>query len=118
VRWCERSLQVNVDDRVPLIFGHVCQHSVAQNARVVDDDVERAKGIDRGLNQALRAFERRHAVAVGDRLATERLDLFDNLLRRAGVAAGAINAAAKVVDDDLRTMRCKAERMLAADAAA
>ena len=71
-----------------------------------------------GVDQALRALPRRHAVAVGDGLAAHALDLVDHLLGRAEVAARAVDVAAEVVDDDLGAVGGQAERVLAPDAAA
>ncbi len=51
------------------------EHPVAQDAGVVDDDVEVAEGLDRRVDQPLGALPRRDVVAVGDRLAAHRLDL-------------------------------------------
>jgi hypothetical protein len=78
----ERALQVHGDDRVPLLLGHVDEHAVAQDAGVVDDRVQVAERLDRGVDEALRALPRGDAVAVRDRLAAHALDLVDDLLRR------------------------------------
>ena len=43
----ERALEVDGDDGVPLLLGHVGEHAVAQDAGVVDDDVEVAERVDR-----------------------------------------------------------------------
>jgi len=39
----EVSLEVDGDDGVPLFFAHVEDHAVAEDAGVVDEDVERPK---------------------------------------------------------------------------
>ena len=109
---------MDLDDRVPLLLGHVGQHPVAQDAGVVDQHVEVAEGLDRGVDQALRAFPGRDVVAVGDRLATHAADLLDHLLGRTEIAAGAVHVAAEVVDHDLAPWLGQAQRVLAADAPA
>ena len=42
----EGALEVHLDDRVPLLLGHVDEHAVAQDAGVVDEHVEVAEGVD------------------------------------------------------------------------
>ena len=83
----EVALEVDVDDRVPLGLGHVGDHAVAQDARVVDEHVQLAERVDRGLDQALAALPVGAAVGVRHRLAAHRLDLLDHLLRGTGVGA-------------------------------
>ena len=82
VRWCEGALQVHLDDGVPLLFAHVGHHAVTQDAGVVDDGVQVTEGVDCGLDESLCASPRGDVVAVGDRLATHRLDLVHHLLGR------------------------------------
>ena len=62
----------------------------------------RAERVDRGLHDRLAALGRGDRVGVGDGLAAGRLDLVDDLLGRALVAAGAVDGAAEVVDHDER----------------
>ena len=85
---------------------------------VVDDDVEVAEGLDRGVDDCLGAVEVGDAVGVGDRLAAGGDDLVDDRLCGAGVGAAAVGGAAEVVDDDLGAQRCEQQRVLTADAAA
>ena len=105
------------DDRVPLVLFHVHEHPVAQDAGVVDEDVEPAERVDRVLDEAAGAGEVGDVLAVGDGLAARGLDLGDDLLRRRQVGALAGERAAEVVDDDLRAGRGERERVRAADAA-
>ena len=46
--------QVHRDDRVPLLGRHLHQGAVAQDAGVVDQSVETAELLDRGLHQPVR----------------------------------------------------------------
>ena len=92
-------------------------HPVAEDAGVVDQDVEVAERLDRGVDQVLRALPVGDVVAVGHGLAAERLDLVDDLLRRRGVRAGSVVGATEIVDDDLGPLAGEEQRMLAADAA-
>ena len=78
----EVALEVDADDRVPLLLGGVHQHPVADEARVVDQDVEPAEGVDRLLHHRGRLLEVRDVRTVGDGLAAERLDLGDDLVGR------------------------------------
>ena len=56
-------------------------------------------------------------LAVRDRLAAERLDLADDVVRRPLARALAGERRAEVVDDDLRAGARERERVLAADPA-
>ena len=80
VRRSERPLEVDLDDRVPLCLGHVGEHPVAQDAGVVDDDVEPAEAVDRALHHPTGGLEVADVVGVGDGLAAHALDLVDDLL--------------------------------------
>ena len=113
----EVALEVDVDDGVPLLLGHVDDDSIAQDAGVVDEDVEVAEGLDGRVHEALRALPRRDAVAVRDGLPAHGDDLVRHLLGRGAVAAGAVGGAAEVVHDDLRSLPGEQQRVLAADAA-
>ena len=61
--------------------------------------------------------ERTDVADVGDGLAAGGGDLVDDLLRRTDVAAGAVAAAAEVVDHDLGTLVGQHQGVLTADAA-
>ena len=90
---------------------------VAQDAGVVDDDVDAPVGVDRGLHDRLAALGRGDRVGVGDGLAARGFDLVDHLLGGAGVAAGAVDRAAEVVHHDERAPRGEQQRVLASEAA-
>ena len=111
----EGALEVHLDHRVPLRLAHVGEHAVAQDAGVVDEDVEAAEGVDGGLHEALGAVPVADVVGVGDGLAAHGLHLVDHLLGRAGVVALAVHRAAEVVDHDLGAVVGEEERVLAAD---
>ena len=106
---------MHVDDRIPLLLGHVGQHAIAQDSGVVDHRVQVAERLDRGVDQPLRTFPRGDTVSVGNGIATHRLDLLNDLFGRAEIAASAIDVAAKVVDHDLRAVGSQTEGMFAPD---
>ena len=83
----EVTLEVDVDDRVPLLLGHVEAHLVAEDPGVVDEDVEPAELVDRLRDQRLAAVPGRDVVEVGDGLPAGGDDLVDDLLGRALVRA-------------------------------
>src|SRR5439155_1712702 len=58
----EGALQVDGDDRVPLLLAHVEDHAVAQDAGAGDERVEAAPGLE------CRAHEARGTVPGGDRI--------------------------------------------------
>ena len=103
----EVALQVHADDRVPLFLARREQHAVAHEAGVVDEHVEAAERVDRGLHEPLRAVPVGDVVGVRDRLAAERVDLVDDVLRGPALAAGAVARDAEVVHDDARALACE-----------
>jgi hypothetical protein len=111
------ALQVHGDHGVPLLLGHVDEHTVAQDAGVVHEDVEVAERLDGGVDQALAAFPVGHVVAVGDGLAAHALDLGHDLLGRRETATRAVGGAPEVVHDDLGALGGEEEGVLTADAA-
>ena len=113
----EVALEVHLDHRVPLVLLHVHEHAVAEDPGVVDEDVEAAEALDRRLHHAFGAGEVGDVLAVRDRLAAERLDLADDVVRRPFARALAGERRAEVVDDDLRAGARERERVLAADPA-
>ena len=94
------AVEVDVDHRVPEVGRHVVERLVAEDAGVVDDDVDASEGVERGLHDRRSALGRRHRIGVGDSLAAECRDLVDHPLGGALVAAGAVDRSAEVVDDD------------------
>jgi hypothetical protein len=66
---------VHLDDQVPVLVLEVLEGNVAQDAGVVDEDVDAAKGLDGGLDDALAVLD---AVVVGDGLAAGLFDLVDD----------------------------------------
>ena len=48
---------MHADHVVPLVDGHVDEHAVAQDAGVVDQDVEAAEGLDRRFDHPLGGVE-------------------------------------------------------------
>jgi hypothetical protein len=110
------ALEVDVDDRVPFLLGHVHDHPVPQDPGVVHQHVQVAERVDRGLDEALGPFPVGHVVHVGHALAAHGLDLVDHLLRRRPVVAGPVDVAAEVVDHDLGALGGEEQRVLAAEA--
>src|SRR5207249_3346760 len=64
----ERALEVDLDDSVPLALGHVHEHAVAEDARVVYQHVEAAERRDRLLDHLLRSGEIADVTRVRNRL--------------------------------------------------
>ena len=114
----EGAAEVHVEHRVHLVGRHVLERRVAQDAGVVDDDVDLAEGVDGRLHDRRAALGRGDAVVVGDGLAAGRLDLVDDLLGGRLGAAGAVGGAAEVVDDDERAPLGEVEGVRPAEAAA
>ncbi|MNO40622.1 hypothetical protein D3C76_307760 [compost metagenome] len=71
----EGALDVNVLDQVPLLFGHLVERTVAQDAGVVDQDVNRTEDLKRGGDDFVALG---HRVVVGDSLATHGANFRDH----------------------------------------
>ena len=95
---------MHLDHRVPFRFHHVHQHAVAQNARVVHQNVQPAERFDRLIDHSFRAEKIGDVVGVHDRLAAGFLDRAHDFLRRRLIGANAVAAGPQVVDHDLRAM--------------
>lgn len=49
---CRVTLEVDIDDEIPLVFGHREAHGVSQKASIVDDDVELAEAVESGFDES------------------------------------------------------------------
>src|SRR5436190_12941827 len=103
-RHVERAVQVHVDHVVPIRPAHAVEDTVAEDAGVVDENVDVPKGIDRRLHDRLGILglgdrERRY-----DGLAAGLLDVLDGFLRRPLIAAGAVQRGAEVDHYDAGTL--------------
>ena len=97
----ERALEVDADDRVPLLLGHVEEHAVAQDAGVVDQHVEagrtpRRPGRPGARRRPSRPRRRRWPQPRRPRPRSRR-----RLPGRARVGPVAADRAAQVVDHDV-----------------
>ena len=72
------SLDVYLHHQVPVLVFHVLEANVAQDAGIVDEDINPAEGLDRGLDDLVAILD---GVVVCDGLAASRCDLLDNLVR-------------------------------------
>ena len=103
---------MNRDDGIPEVLGRLGKTLVAQNARVVDQDVDLAEGIDCRLEDILTAFDAGDVVVVRDSLTPRRLDLIHDQIGHRSTRARAIARATEIVDDDGRTFSGKRQCML------
>ena len=78
----------------------------------------RPNAVERGLHDGGATLGGGDRVGVEDGLATGGLDLVDDLLAGSGVAAGAVDRTAHVVDDHERTPAGEQQRVLPPEAAA
>ena len=74
-------IQVHAVEEVPIIRRHLLKACVPENPGVVDDNIDRAKGVERGLDNPVAILDR---VMVGNRLAAESLDLRHDGISGAG----------------------------------
>src|SRR5581483_2788055 len=111
----EVALEVDVDDGVPVGLLHVEAHAVAEDAGVVDQDVESPELVDGLLDELLAAFPRGDVIEVGSGVAARPLDLVDDLLGGPLLAGLTGHRTPHVVDDDLRPFGRQQEGLGAPD---
>ena len=99
--------QVHLDDRVPLLGGHLRQRAVAQDAGVVDQRVEPAELLDGGAHDALAVLDLGAVADVQHGRATARGDLVDD-----GLAGRLVDLA----DDHAGSLARQLERLTPAEA--
>jgi hypothetical protein len=73
----ERTEHVDLVDQVPVGLRHLLERDVAQDPGVVDQDVDLAERVDRGLDDLVAVLDR---VVVRDGVAALVLDLGDDLV--------------------------------------
>ncbi len=106
------------DHDVPIVFGHIDEHPIAQDARVVHQDVDPAPGLDPEPDGTLGAIHRRDVVrAHGDRYV-QALELRGDRFDHRGVGSGAVSLCAGVVDDHRGSLGREPAGVLAAHPAA
>src|SRR5262249_10255285 len=93
----EAAEDVDAVDEIPVLLAELVEARVAEDAGVVDDDVDAPPGVERGLHDLAAVLDR---VVVGDGLAARGLDLLDDLVGGRAALAPAVHRAAQVVDHD------------------
>ncbi|MNI66941.1 hypothetical protein D3C73_1225390 [compost metagenome] len=91
----ERRSHVAVNDRVPLLVAHLLDHVVPGETGVVDDDVDRAVGLDGGLHETVSEVRRRDAAHARHSFSASGTDLGDHFLSRFSI---------QVVNHDFRAV--------------
>lgn len=72
-----RSFDMNLDDQVPIIIGHVLEADISQDACIVQEYVDSSEFFDRCLNDLLAILD---AVVIGDGLAACLPNLVDDYI--------------------------------------
>ena len=106
---------MHLDDKAEVLERHLRETLVAQDAGVVDEDVDAAPGRERLLDHGLHGVRVGHRCAVRDRFATGDADLVDDRLGRLRRAAVAVDGATEVIDHHLRAARRERQGMLPAE---
>jgi hypothetical protein len=113
--WRKGAFEMHIDDGIPLVFGHVRQHPVAQNAGIVHQNMQHAKVLDGLVHHVGGTIPTRDIISIGNCLATHRLDLGDNLLCCCQVATLAVSGASHIVDYDLGALASELDRVTTSD---
>ncbi len=107
--------QIGADHRVPGERVGLEDEAVADDRRVVDDDVEPAEALDRERDGGGGGRWTRDALGEGGGALAQALR---QRLRDRGIAAAAVDRGAEIGDDDRRALRVQQLDDGAADAAA
>ncbi len=94
---------------------HVVERLVAEDAGIVDDDVDRAEGFDGGRHDGGPSFGSGDRVGVGDRLTAESLDLVDDPFGGALIGPGSVDGTTEVVDHHQRPSGREHQGVLASE---
>ncbi len=89
----EAAVQMHGDHVRPVRPAHAVEDAVAQDAGIVDQDIDAAEGVERRLDDFVGIARLADRQRRGDRFAAGFLDFVDDRLRRAGIGAGAVEAA-------------------------
>src|SRR5579864_8302225 len=112
----EAAVQVHADHVGPVRPAHAVKDAIAQNAGIVDQNVDPAERIERRLDDLIGIAGLADRERRGDGRAAGFLDLVDDGLGRSGIGAGAFEAGADIADHDARTLLRHEQRNAAADA--
>jgi hypothetical protein len=112
----EGAVEVHPQHVRPVRPAHAMEDTVAQNAGVVDQHIDPAKGGECGLDDLLGVLRLGDGERGSDRLTAAALDLVHHLVGGRGIGAGAFEARADVADDDAPTLAGHRQRNAAADA--
>ena len=112
----EVTLQMNGNYGVPLGFVHVDEHPVAEDPRVVDEDVQPPERIERALNHSSCSLEVGDVLRIGDGLSACGRDLRDDIGGGRALLGLAGERRAEVVDDDTGAGRGERESVRATEA--
>ena len=69
------TLDVDLEDEVPVLILHILEADIPQNTGIVDQDVDAAEGLDGGFDDLVAVLDR---IVVGNGLAAGFLDLVDH----------------------------------------
>jgi len=95
------AVEVDVEDGLPVFGFHFEEALVAEDAGVVDEDIEASEGGEGGFDDAFASLGGGDVVVVGDGLAAAGLDFRDDLVGGGtGAVPGTVTGAAEVVDHD------------------
>src|SRR5580692_4232535 len=91
---------MDIQDRIEVFLRHLLQGRCANDAGVMDENVDPAIVVHRRLNDRASTFRRGYRRSSGDSFASGGSDLPRHLLRGTGVEAFAREAAPGVIDND------------------
>ena len=105
------TLEMHANDRIPLVLAHIGERPIAQDAGVVDENVEAPKLLQGEGHEICRLVPIRHVMAADGSSATESFDLANHLLCRRRVLSFPLKVAALVIDNDHSAVAGQSERV-------
>jgi len=110
--------QVHVQHQAEIRQVHLGKGLVAQDACIVDQNVDTAPGVDGLLHHGLHSLIVGHRGAIGQGLAASGTNLVHHGLGRTHRTAAAVHLAAQIVDQHLGAARGQQQGMFATQSAA
>jgi hypothetical protein len=101
----EPATQMNVQDSFEILVRHLIEGSAANDACIVDENIDPAVTIQRRLDHRFAALGCRNRLGACDGIAPRYPDLLDHLFCGSGIGSLPVHTDARVIDNDLRSPR-------------
>ena len=92
--------QVHINHRIPFGIGHILERSIAQDACIVNENINAAECVFRGGHHGLGRGVVGHRTVIGDSPTASGNDFVDHAVCHTLATAGAITCATEIINHD------------------